>query len=486
MPMLDGHSMTPEAVAAAAAGASVRCEDAARARNAAALRIVEAHVAEGRAFYGVTTGVGVLRDRPVGDHAEHQRALLRSHAAGTGAPMAPRLVRAAMVVRLNQLLAGGAGVSDALLDALAGALGAGIVPVAHERGSLGTGDLVSLAEIALAVLGDGEAYAGGERLPAAEALARAGLAAPALGPRDGAAFISSNAPTIGRAALVAHDARRLHEAALAVAALAFEAFGADPVVLDARVHAARPLAGQGAVAERMRALLAGGGDVPRRAVHDPFGFRCQPQVDGVTLDALAALERVLEAELNAAAENPLVVAGDGVALASGNFHTGALALALDGLRAALAQAAWLVADRVSALLDERLSGLRAGLGDGPGASSGALILEYTAHGAAGEISALAAPAVTYHASIAAGIESHASFAPTAARLGQLALDHYADALAAELVVALRALRLAGRTPKGAGTRALHARAQALLPAELGDRPLAADLRLARSLVFAEP
>jgi histidine ammonia-lyase len=258
------------------------------------------------------------------------------------------------------------------------------------------------------------------------------------------------------------------------------------VVLDARVHASRPLPGQVAVAARMRELLAGADIRPRRAIHDPFGFRCQPQVDGVTRDALEALERVLAIELNAAPENPLVVGGDGVALAAGNFHTAALALALDGLRAALAQAAWLVADRVSALLDERLSGLRHGLAAGPGASSGALILEYTAHGAAGEISARAAPAVTYHASIAAGIESHASFAPTAARLAAAALDHYADALAAELVVAIRALRLAGRAPRGAGTRALHARAGAALAADLGDRPLAQDLRNARSVVFGAP
>ena len=483
---LDGASLAPPTVAELAAGVSVRCTPAARRRNAAARRVVEDHVARGAPFYGVTTGVGVLRDRAVADSAEHQRALLRSHAAGTGAPMAPRLVRAAMAVRLNQLVAGGAGVSDALLDALRAALDAGVVPVAHERGSLGTGDLVSLAEIALALLGEGEAFDAGERRPAADALARAGLRPPELGPRDGAAFISSNAPTIARAALVAHDAHRLHDAALEVAALSFEAFGADRVVLDARVHAARPLPGQVAVAARMRELHAGAVGEPRREVHDPFGFRCQPQVDGVTLDALAALERVLAVELNAAAENPVVVADDGVALASGNFHTGALALALDALRAALAQAAWLVADRVSALLDERLSGLRAGLAAGPGASSGALILEYTAHGAAGEISALAAPAVTYHASIAAGIESHASFAPTAARLGQLTLDHYADAIAAELVVALRALRLAGRAPTGAGTRALYARAVAALPGELGDRPLAIDLRLARAVVFEEP
>ena len=167
----------------------------------------------------MTTSVGVLRNQPVDDSAEHQRALLRSHAAGTGAPMAPRLVRAAMVVRLNQLVAGGAGVTDALLDAVAGALGAGIVPVAHERGSLGTGDLVSLAEIALALLGEGEATT--SAASACRPVRRWRVpASPRRRPvRDGAAFISSNAPTIGLAALVAHDARRLHEAALAVAAL---------------------------------------------------------------------------------------------------------------------------------------------------------------------------------------------------------------------------------------------------------------------------
>jgi histidine ammonia-lyase len=483
---LDGRSLAPPTVAELADGVPVRCAATARARNAAALRVVEDHVARRAPFYGVTTGVGVLRDRAVVDHAEHQRALLRSHAAGTGEPLTPRVVRAALGVRLNQLAAGGGGVSDALLDAVAAALDADVVPVAYERGSLGTGDLTALAEIALALLGEGEAFHAGERVPAADALASAGLRPPELGPRDGAAFISSNAPTIARAALVAVDARRMHEAALAVAALSFEAARADPGVLDARVHAARPLAGQVAVAERMRELLAGVARPPDRGVHGPFGFRCQPQVDGVARESLEALERVLAVELNAAAENPVVIADDGVALPSGNFHIGALSLALDGLRAALAQAAWLVADRVSALLDERLSGLRDGLAAGPGASSGALIVEYTAHGAAGDISTLAAPAVTYHASIAAGIESHASFAPTAARLAHVALDHYADALAAELVVAVRALRLAERAPAGAGAQALWSRAVAVLSPEMGDRPLAVDLRQARSLVLEVP
>jgi histidine ammonia-lyase len=299
------------------------------------------------------------------------------------------------------------------------------------------------------------------------------------------ALMSSNAVTIGRTALSADRARRLTGTALAVAALSFEAAGADRGVLDARVHAARPHPGQVEVAARMRALLAGGRPSRRRpGVHDPFAFRVQPQVDGVVHDALAALERVLAVELNAAAENPLLsgAGADADALANGNFHAVALALALDGLRGALAQAASLVAVRASALLDPRHSGLRGWLAASDAASSGAMALEYTAHAAAAEIRALAAPAAAQHTSVGAGMESHASFAALGARQTGAALDRYADAIATELVLATRALRLAGRAPSGAGTRALWARAAPELSGELHDRPLAGDLQRARTLV----
>ncbi|HEX2105004.1 MAG TPA: aromatic amino acid lyase, partial [Solirubrobacteraceae bacterium] len=386
---------------------------------------------------------------------------------------------------LNQLGAGGAGASEALLDALGGALDAGLVPVARELGALGTGDLPALAGIGLALLGEGEAALRGEVMPAAEALRRAGLRQLEPGPRDAMALMSSNAVTVGRAALASARARGLADAALAIAALSFEAVDADRSVLDARVHAARPHPGQVAVAARMREHLAGAGGPRRRpGVHDPFAFRAQPQVDGLAFDALAALDRVLDVELNAAAENPLLVAGDAAALASGNFHAGALTLALDNLRGALAQAASLVAARTSALLDERFSGLRGWLAATRAADSGAMALEYTAHAAAADVRLLAAPAAAQHASVGAGMESHASFAPAAARQTAAALDRYADALATELVLAVRALRLSDRTP--AGNRTLWDRAAAALSAELADRPLARDLARARVLLDAEP
>ncbi|MEA2248537.1 MAG: histidine ammonia-lyase [Solirubrobacteraceae bacterium] len=483
---LDGRSLAPAAVAALAAGrAQARLAPVARARNAAARATLEALVANGTPVYGVTTGVGALHDRRLDpdDAPEHQRRLLRSHAAGAGEPLAPDVVIAAMAVRLNQLGAGGAGASDDLLDALGGALAARVIPVVREIGSLGTGDLPALADIGLALTGEGEVDRGGARAPAARALAEAGVTLLALGPRDGIALMSSNAVTIARAALIAVRARRIAEASLTVAALSFEAVDADRSVLDARVHAARPHPGQVAVAARMRSLLEGGAATRRRGgVHDPFAFRCQPQVDGTLHDAIARLDDVLEIELNAAAENPLLVSDEAAALASGNFHAGALALALDGLRAALAQAASLVAARVSALLEARYSGLRGWLATARDTDPGVMALEYTAHAAAAEVRLLAAPASAQHTSVGSGMESHASFAPTAARHSDLALDRYADAVATELAVAVRALRMRGEAPAGTGTRELFDRAAAALPADLGNRPPAADLALARDLV----
>jgi len=388
-----------------------------------------------------------------------------------------------MAVRANQIGAGGAGLTPALLDALVGALNADLVPVVHELGSLGTGDLTALAEIALALLGEGELTRDGRPLDPPRALREAGIGTIHLVPRDGLAFMSSNAVTVAHAALVAVDATALLDAWLAVAALSFEAAGADPVVFDERVLRGRRVAGAAAIAERMRALLDG--MTPRAAgapVQHPYPFRVQPQVDGVAHEALRALEQALADELNLAGENALVVARDEVALPNGNFHTAQLGAAVEGLRSALAQSAALIAARVSALLDPNLSGLPAFLAREPGPDSGAMMLEYTAHAAAAELRSLLATPAGVPASVARGVESHASLAPASVRRAQDAIAALRVVVATELVVAVRALRLAGREPVGRGPRALHARAAGRLDADLRDRPLHPDVAAALELI----
>ena len=488
---VDGRSLTPaDVVAVACGGAAVELAPEATARNRAAAAAVSAILERGDPLYGVTTGVGMLRTRGVEDdeRATMPLRLLRSHAGGGGALLAADVVRAAMVVRANQLGAGGAGVSPELLRSLVAALNAGIVPAARELGSLGTGDVSVLSEIALALLGEGSVREGATVGSAAGALARAGLTAPALEARDGIGFLSSNAATLGRAALLAERGARVLDAALIVAALSFLGAGADVGVLDERVHRARPHPEQVEVAARMRALIGEPAEHARigRPIQDPYGFRCQPQVDGPAWSALARLHDVLGIELNAAAENALVVADDAVALPNGNFHAGALGLALDGLAAALAQSASLVAARVGALLDATVTGLPPMLAQRPGADSGAMVLEYTAHAAAAELRLLAVPSSAGYVSVSAGVEAHGGLAAHGAVRTASAVGRMADAVAVELVAAVRALEVrGGPTPGSEKARALLADARAVLPRDLRDRPLSDDVAAARRLILPE-
>ncbi len=488
--LLDGRSLTPAGVVEIARGrAEAELTAEARERNAAAARLVRELLDRGEPLYGTSTGVGSLRSAPsrLEDAGDHQWRLVRSHAGGGGAPLTVEVVRAAMAVRVNQIGAGGAGVGQPLLDTLLGALRAGVTPFARELGSLGTGDLTVLAEIGVALAGEGDCWVGDDVVPAAEALAAHGLVPARYGPRDGIGFLVSNAVSAGQAALVFHDAGRLLDSALAVAALSYEATDADLAVLDARVHAARPHAGQVEVARRLRELLGTGPEARARRegrpVHDAFVFRCVPQVEGALLDALERLAGVLAVELNVAGENALMLPADGIALPNGNFHAGVLTLALDSLRGAMAQSASLVAARVGAMLDPEVTGLPPQLAQDPGPDSGAMILEYTAHAAAAEVRSLAATAASQTTSVQSGIESHANFAGHSARRTSDALGRMAVAVSAELVLAVRALRLRGRPPLGRGVRMLFEAADAALDTDLSDRPLSGDLEAARQLLF---
>ncbi len=493
---LDGDTLTPRGVALIAReGAEALLAPGARARNDEARATLAALIESGAELYGVSTGVGALREHPVdpADQAGTGHAVLRSHAGGAGRPLPASLVRAAMATRANQLAAGGAGVSAELLDTLVEALNAGLSPFTRELGSLGTGDLTNLADIGLCLLGEGEVWRGDELVDAGSALRDAGIEPAVLGPRDGLAFMSSNAVSVGSAALLVVDARRLLDAWLSVAALSFEAAGADPVVLDARIHSPHHRPGQAAVAARMRELLGGLTGRRRRKpggvgaeepipVQDPYSFRAQPQVDGAVHDALAALEVTVGHELNFAGENALVV--DGVALPNGNPHAAPLANAIDGLRTALASSAALIAARVSTLLDSGLTGLTPFLTrpGRAGAESGALVVEYTAHAAVAEVRSLVTPVAGQTVAVSRGVESHSSLAPTAIRRAGQTLDALRVAVACELVVAVRALRLAGLEP--VGDRSLWQGAAQALDPELADRPLAPDIEAARRLIEA--
>lgn len=478
VPMLriEGAALTPAAVAAVARGGE-RVELAAEGgeRNASARAAIAARLERGEPLYGASTGVGALRDRSIEEgHREGlQWNLLRSHAHSAGRAVPAEQVRAAMVVRANQLAGGGAGVAPELLDALVEAINDGPTPFTREVGSLGTGDLAGLADVALALLGEGQVWKGDHVVPAPPPRHEIHL-----GLRDALGFMSSNAFTTGHAALISVDCRSLLGEWLAVAALTFEALGADPVVLDERVQEARGVSGQIAVARRMRELLEGaelGRADPNRLVQDPYPFRVLPQVDGVTLGALEALELVVSRELNARPENALIDGAD--ALPNGNFHAAELAAALDRLRAALAQSGSLIAARVSVLLEPRMTGLTPFLAEHPGVDSGVMMLEYTAHAAAAEARSLVAPLAGQTVAASLGVESHSSLAPIAARHTDRTLEALRLLVATELMVTVRTLTMAGREPRGAGARPLFYAARAALPDGLADRRFGDDVEV---------
>ncbi|MET8001905.1 aromatic amino acid ammonia-lyase [Nonomuraea glycinis] len=416
--------------------------------------------------YGRGTGVGANKDVPV---EQGGAALLRSHACGAGPLVEPERARAMLVVRLNQLLVGGSGVDPGVLPVLAQAINDGFTPPVRTYGAIGTGDLTALSTTALCLLGElpwhspptgtetgtGTSADTGTSTGTGTGASIAPAAVPryALADADALPFISSGAATLGDAALACHRLRLLLDAAVDGAARSFAAVDASAEPLAAAVQEARPHPGQAVVAARLRALLPKG---PSPRVQDPYGYRAFAQVHGAAMDALDRAEAVVETDLNAAAENPLIAGS--LAWHNGNFHSAPVALALDTLRASLVQVAQLSTARLATLMNPEFTGLLPFLADRPG-GSGALILEYVAQDALAELRHLAAPVTTGTAVISLGTEDHAGFATQAARHALRCVEPLEIVLACEHTAAARALH--GPKPDTPLTADLETARQAL-------------------------
>ena len=469
---IDGRTLGATDVAQVARQhAPVALTRAAAQRNQQAYQSTFELVRRGVPVYGLNTGVGALASVGLEGQGgeEQQKRLLRSHAADAGPSVNPDIGRAMMIVRANQLAAGGAGVHPELLERLVAAIAEGYAPVFGELGSLGTGDLTSLAALGLSLIGE-RAWQNGELTAAAP-----------LGPRDGLMLMSSNAHAIGEAALCAVDAGTLSLNGERCAALSFEAVRANGSALDARVQDARAHPGQVAAAKHLRERLEGVEAAAAR-LQDSFAFRCLPQVQGLLRTELERLDQVLRVEINAGAENALLSGDD--ALPNGNFHAAELAQALNGLRGALAQAASLSARRIADLMSGAVTGQNAFLAERPGVDSGLMALEYTAQSAVGELATLATP-VPFSAAVSGNVECHASFASLGARQTTRAVRLHRTVLAAELLAAVRSFQLRGEPPTGTLNRELYQQASEQLGDSLADRPLAPDLIIADSLLAKE-
>jgi len=472
--VIDGASLSSAVVAAVARRqAEVAVGERAEAAARAAWRTGQ-ELAARQPVYGRNTGVGAnhVVDLSEGDRAGHGIRLLRSHAAGTGPLLAPEVARAMLVVRLNQLGAGGSGVDPALLPVLADAINRGFTPPVPLIGAIGTGDLTALASTGLCLLGE-RAWQGGSGPP------------PRLRIRTSEAlgFINSSAATLGDAALACHDLAGLLRCAAPVAALSLLAVHGSAEPYAEAVHLARPHPGQQRVAASMRALLAPGPLAAVR-VQDPYGYRAFPQVHGPALDSVEHAAGAVEAELNGSAENPLIDVAGHAAWHNGNFHAAYVGLALDAIRAALFQTAALSVARLGTLMEPSFTSLNAFLAQDR-ASSGVMILEYVAHSAVADIRRFAAPAALGGAVLSRGVEEHAGFATQAARATSDAVAAYRAVLACELIAATRALRLQAQAPgEGGGLRKAYDLADSALDRATADRPLDSDLAVADRVLAA--
>ncbi|HEY4017375.1 MAG TPA: histidine ammonia-lyase [Pseudonocardiaceae bacterium] len=442
--------------------------------------------------YGISTGFGALAVRhiPPDRRAQLQRSLIRSHAAGAGPMVEREVVRALMLLRLRTLASGHTGVRPSTVDALAGMLNAGIVPVVHEFGSLGcSGDLAPLSSVALALIGEGEVHdATGTLRPAAEALAAADLKPVELAEKEGLALINGTDGMLGMLVMACADLNRLLDIADLTAAMSVEALLGTDRVFAADLQALRPHPGQATSAARMMRLLAGsaimdshrGPDCTR--VQDAYSLRCAPQVHGAARDTVTYAELVADRELASAIDNPVVL-DDGRVESNGNFHGAPVAYVLDFLAIAVADVASMAERRTDRMLDvARSHGLPPFLADDPGVDSGHMIAHYTQAAIVSECKRLAVPASVDSIPTSAMQEDHVSMGWSAARKLRKAVEGLSSVLAIELLTSARALDLRAPLTPAPATAAAVAALRETVRGPGADRHLAPEIAAAEQLV----
>lgn len=481
-----------EILAVARNGAGVTLSAEAEFEIASSRKVVEAMADDSEPHYGVSTGFGALATRHIAPElrVQLQRSLVRSHAAGSGPEVEREVVRALMLLRLHTLATGRTGVRLDIARSYAAMITAGITPIVREYGSLGcSGDLAPLAHCALAAMGEGEVRdADGTAMPAAQALAEAGITPIVLAEKEGLALINGTDGMLGMLVLACHDLTALLRTADLTAAMSVEALLGTDSVFAADLQALRPHPGQADSAANLRALLAGSEIIAstrssyHTRVQDAYSLRCTPQVHGAARDTVAHAATVAARELASAVDNPAVTV-DGRLESNGNFHGAPLAYVLDFLAIAVADVASMSERRTDRMLDtSRNHGLPAFLADDPGVDSGHMIAQYTQAAVVAELKRLAAPASVDSIPSSAMQEDHVSMGWSAARKLRRSIDGLTRVLAVELLTAARALDMRRPLSPAPATAAVRARLREFVEAPGPDRFLSPEIEAAVEFV----
>jgi histidine ammonia-lyase len=455
--VVDGHSLTLDDVRRAARSSEqpVELADDARQRMEQSHAWVEELIARRQPVYGLNTGFGAFADRNISpeDARRLQRNLILSHSVGTGEPFPNDVVRAAMLIRANALALGHSGVRPALAETLLAMLNAGVTPVIPSQGSLGSsGDLAPLSHLALTLSTDeadreaesGRAWYRGQLLSGKAAMAAAGLTRLVLGPKESLALNNGATFSAALGALAVGDAREVIGASEVGLALTLEALRGASAAFDPRLHAARGHAGQQGVAARVRGMVAGSSLVDSAGrVQDAYSIRCAPQVIGPARETLDFVAGVLEREVNAATDNPLLF--DSQAISGGNFHGENVGMALDFAAIAMAEIGAISERRTARLLDAKvnygLPPMLVGRAEAAGLNSGLMMPQYTAAALVLENQTLAAPDSVRSLPTSANQEDHNANSATAGRHLWRVVENTRRVVAIELFAAAQAVDL---------------------------------------------
>lgn len=453
---------------------------------------VEGLAASETPVYGISTGFGALANRHVSQElrTQLQRSLIRSHAAGIGAPVEREVVRALMALRLKTLCSGKTGVRPVIAQTMAAILNAGITPLVREFGSLGcSGDLAPLAHCALVLMGEGEAFdSKGVQRPVPELLQGAGITPVLLAEKEGLALINGTDGMLGMLILALADLNLLVDSADVVAAMSVEGLlGTDRVFIPELHEPLRAHPGQATSAARMLATLKDSGIVASHQlnddqVQDAYSLRCAPQVAGAVRDTINYASSVATRELAAVIDNPVVLE-DGRISSNGNFHGAPVAYVLDFLAIAVADLGSIAERRTDRALDKsRSAGLPPFLADDAGVDSGLMIAQYTQAALVSENKRLASPASVDSIPSSAMQEDHVSMGWSAARKLRTAVTNLTHIIAIELVTAARAIELrAPLTPSPVSAKIIKA-LRSSVPGPGADRYLSPELMAASDFV----
>ncbi|MGD9233238.1 MAG: histidine ammonia-lyase, partial [Desulfobacterales bacterium] len=484
------EKMTLEALMSIARhGAGVQLSEASVQRINEARQLIEQWVKEEKSIYGVTTGFGALSDVAISkkDTRQLQQNILMSHSAGTGDMLDEETVRAVMALRIKDFALGHSGIRLETVQHLITILNKGVYPVVPEKGSVGaSGDLIPLAHLSLVIIGLGEAYYQGQRMSGAKALNHCGIAPLRLEAAEGLALINGTQVMSAIGGLAVYDAMNLAKLTDIASAMSLEVLMGSRMEFDPRIHKVRPHPGQTAAADNMYRITQNSDIVTSHKdchrIQDAYTLRCSPQVHGASKDAVFYAKNVLETEMNASTNNPLIFPESRDFLLGGNFHGQPIALAMDFLCMGVSEFANISERRIERLVNPKLSGLPAFLIRDGGLNSGFMIAQYVAAALVSENKILSHPACVDSIPTSANKEDHVSMGTISARKCREIIKNAEQVIAIELLCGAQALDLFTNMKPGEGTLAAYTVIRNAVPHLDADRILHKDIDAVKELM----